>query len=148
MTSATPRRSVTIPAQTGHLAEVRSFVREATAAFGAPGLVADDLVQAVDEAVCNVILHGYRGFSGEIEVGAEARDGRIEIRILDRASASFDPTTSPAPDVAAPPLARKPGGMGIHLVRDGTDSVHHRARADSGNELLLVRRLDGAPGEG
>src|SRR5439155_17478646 len=91
MTSATPRRSVTIPAQTGHLAEVRSFVREATAAFGAPGSVADDLVQAVDEAVCNVILHGYRGFSGEIEVGAEARDGRIEIRILDRSAATFDP---------------------------------------------------------
>jgi anti-sigma regulatory factor (Ser/Thr protein kinase) len=143
MTASPPRRVIRIPSETGHLAEVRAFDREAVVTFGAGAAVGDDLVQAVDEAVCNVIVHGYRGVAGEIEVSAETNDGRIEIRILDR-SERFDPTAARAPDLTVPPLARKPGGMGIHLVRTATDEVHHRARSDGGNELLLVRRIDGS----
>lgn len=146
MTASALRRTITIPSDTGHLTEVRAFVRAATADVGAVASVVDDLVQAVDEAVCNVIVHGYGSGPGEIEVGAEARDGRIEIRILDR-SATFDPTAAAVPDLSVPPLARRPGGMGIHLVRAATDEVHHRPRAGGGNELLLVRRLDGAAEE-
>lgn len=141
-----------IPAESGHLAEVRAFVREACAAFGASALVTDDLVQAADEAVCNVILHGSGAGMGarqrdasEIEIDAELIDGSVEIRILDRGPV-FDPTTAAAPDLSVPPRARKPGGMGIHLVRAGTDAVHHRARPDGGNELRLVRRLDAGEG--
>lgn len=145
-------RTLRIPAESGHLAEVRAFVREACEGFGASALVIDDLVQAADEAVCNVILHGSGGSAGkgdgsEIEIDAELVRGSVEIRILDRGPV-FDPTTATtaAPDLSVPPRARKPGGMGIHLVRAGTDAVHHRARPDGGNELRLVRRLD--PGEG
>ena len=134
--------SITIPSESGHLAEVRAFVRDATTGLGAAPNVTADLVQAVDEAVCNVIVHGYRGGAGEIEIGAELVDGSIEIRILDRGPL-FDPTAAPEPDLSVPPRARKPGGMGIHLVRAGTDAVHHQARPDGGNELRLVKRIDG-----
>ena len=137
MTSAGTLR---IPSEAGHLAEVRAFVREASTSFGAPAAVTDDLVQAVDEAVCNVIVHGYEGGPGEIEIGAQLADGAIEISILDRGPA-FDPTAAAEPDLSVPPLARKPGGMGIHLVRAGTDAVHHRVRPEGGNELRLVRRI-------
>jgi len=140
MTSAGTLR---IPSEAGHLAEVRAFVREATTSFGAPAAVTDDLVQAVDEAVCNVIVHGYKDMPGEIEIGADLADGAIEFRILDRGPA-FDPTGAPEPDLSVPPRARKPGGMGIHLVRAATDSVHHRARPGGGNELRLVRRIPGS----
>ena len=143
-------RAIRIPAEAGHLAEVRAFVRDASVAFGASPVVTDDLVQAADEAVCNVIVHGYGRSPAsrerdEIEVAAELVEGSIEIRILDRGPA-FDPTAAPAPDLTVPPRERKPGGMGIHLVRAGTDAVHHRARPDGGNELRLVRRIDGQEG--
>jgi len=139
--------SITIAAEAGHLAEVRAFVRDASARFGASPAIAADLVQAVDEAVCNVIVHGYGSRGGEIEIGAELRDRQIEIVVLDR-SFAFDPTAAPKPDLSVPPLARKPGGMGIHLVQAGTDEVHHRARAGGGNELRLVRSLEPRPEEG
>ncbi|HLX34894.1 MAG TPA: ATP-binding protein [Candidatus Limnocylindrales bacterium] len=152
MASTPTRRTLRIPSETGHLAEVRSFVREATGAFGATPGVTADLVQAVDEAVCNVILHGRgpkpgRAGSDEIELSAELREGRVEIRILDRAAA-FDPTSAAGPDLSMSPRERRPGGMGIHLMRSGTDALHHRPRPDGGNELLLVRRADGATEEG
>jgi serine/threonine-protein kinase RsbW len=147
MTATPTGRSMRIPSEAGHLAEVRAFVRDATTSFGGSAAMADDLVQAADEAVCNVILHGYRGGSGEIELEAELSGDRIELRILDRGPA-FDPTIAPVPDLSVPPRQRKPGGMGIHLVRTGTDEVHHRIRAGGGNELRLVRRIAPSTEEG
>ncbi len=125
------------------LPEVRAFVRNAVTAFGGSRRVADDLVQAVDEATCNVMLHGYGGAPGEIEIEASLRDRRVEIRLLDR-SRRFDPTREPDIDPAQPSVPKRPGGMGvgIHLLRTMTDEVRHHVRPDGGNELTLVRSID------
>lgn len=118
-------------------------MREAVTDFGGTRQVADDLVQAVDEATCNVMLHGYGNEPGAIEIEAALRDGRIEIQLLDRAPV-FDPTTAPAPDTTRPPVPPRAGnmGVGIHLLRTMTDEVRHHVRPDGGNELTLVRSID------
>ena len=136
-----------VTADVERLAEVRSFVREAVAELGGSARVAEDLVQATDEATCNVMLHGYAGRPGEIELGAALRNGSIEITIADRAPA-FDPTAPPDPDAA--PRPRRPGtaGVGLHLARTMTDAVRHHVRPDGGNELTLVRSIDGPAEEG
>ena len=136
-------RALQIPASVDHLAEVRAFVRDCVADFGGSKRVADDLVQAVDEATCNVMLHGYRGKPGDIAIEAAVRDRNIEIRIMDRATA-FDPTAAQARDAARPPAPTRIGGMGlgIELLRGLTDEVHHSVRPDGGNELTLVRSMD------
>jgi serine/threonine-protein kinase RsbW len=125
------------------LDDVRAFVRESVSAFGGSQRIADDLVQAVDEATCNVMLHGYGGAPGEIEIEAALRDRKIEIRLLDR-SRPFDPTLAPKVDTSVPPVSKRPGGMGvgIHLIRTMTDEVRHHVRPDGGNELTLVRSID------
>ena len=144
MTDTPRRRAIQVPASLDHLAGVRSFVRDYVADFGGSRRDADDLVQAVDEATCNVILHGYRSKPGDIDIEASARDGKIEIRILDRGR-TFDPTTAPARESGAVPAPTRPGGMGlgIELLRTLTDEVHHSARPDGGNELTLVRSING-----
>lgn len=136
-------RTLRVASDVDRLADVRAFVRVAVADFGGSAIVADDLVQAVDEATCNVMLHGYGRTPGEIEIEASLIDRRIEIRLLDRA-ATFDPTTAPAVDTAQPPVSQRPGGMGvgIHLLRTMTDEVRHHVRPDGGNELTLVRSID------
>ena len=148
MSGARPPRTIQVPATVDHLAEVRSFVRDCVADFGGSKRVADDLVQAVDEATCNVMLHGYRDKPGDIDIEASVRDQKIEIRILDRGP-SFDPTTAPARSTGAPPAPTRPGGMGvgIELLRTLTDEVHHSVRPAGGNELTLVRSMDGAAEE-
>jgi anti-sigma regulatory factor (Ser/Thr protein kinase) len=132
-----------VPSDVDRLAEVRAFVREAALAFGGSARVADDLVQAVDEATCNVMLHGYGGVPGEVEIEAMVRDGHIEITLSDRAPA-FDPTAMPDVDTSKTPVSRRPGGMGmgVHLLRTMTDAVRHHVRPDGGNELTLVRSID------
>lgn len=142
MARTTGIRSMRVESAVDQLAEVRAFVRHAVADFGGSARIADDLVQAVDEAACNVMLHGYRGASGHIDIEAALRDGRIEITLADHAPA-FDPTTAPATDTSKPPVSRRPGGMGvgIHLLRTMTDTVRHHVRPDGGNELTLVRSI-------
>lgn len=145
--SRSPRR-LRLTAEVGRLADVRAFVRKAVKDFGGSARAADDLVQAVDEATCNVMVHGYRGQPGEIEIEATIRDRRIEIRVLDR-SPVFDPTATPEPDLSRPPEPRRVGGMGVgvHLLRTMTDEVRHDVRPGGGNVLTLVRSIDQPDGQ-
>ncbi|HEV8696555.1 MAG TPA: ATP-binding protein [Candidatus Limnocylindrales bacterium] len=131
-------RRVEIPAELERLAEVREAVREVARSCEAPVTCMDDLVQAVDEAVTNIIVHGYRGGPGTIEMAAELVGDDIVITLEDRAPI-FDPMTVPPPDLTIPPLRRRPGGMGIHLIRLAMDSVRHRPRPGGGNILTLTR---------
>jgi serine/threonine-protein kinase RsbW len=132
-----------IDADPHRLAELRSFVREQTMAANAPAECVEDLVQAVDEAATNVIRHGYRGADGWLEVDIST-DGERFVVVIEDGAPPFDPTTVPEPDLTIPPMARRPGGMGVHLIRLAVDSVGYRARPGGGNILSLVRSV--APG--
>ena len=139
-------RQVRIDADLDQLAGVRAVVREAATACAAPTVCIDDLVQAVDEAATNVIVHGYRGSKGWLSVHARQRGNSIVVTLEDEAP-TFDPTTVPEPDLAVPPADRRPGGMGVHLMRLAMDDVRHAPRPGGGNILTMERRLDPRPKE-
>ena len=132
-----------IPAELERVADARRFVREAATAADAPVECLEDLVQAVDEAATNAIIHGYRGAPGWLEVAAAVEVDEFVVTLEDEAR-EFDPTTCPEPDLSIPPLARRPGGMGVHLIRESTDRLTYRPRPGGGNILTMVRTL--APG--
>ncbi len=127
-----------LDADLGHLAQVRAFVRATAPALGADDHAVDDLVQAVDEWVTNVVRHGYRGSHGPVEVDL-GRDGPdIVARVRDRAPV-FDPADAPVFDPMTPLHRRRPGGMGIHLMQDLMGSIGHRRRPGGGNEVTMRR---------
>jgi serine/threonine-protein kinase RsbW len=140
------RRTLRIPAELERVADVRKLVRAVAGACDAPRSCMDDLVQAVDEAATNVILHGYRGRPGWLEVAAERVGDTIVITLEDEAPL-MDPTLVPEPDLSIPPARRRPGGMGIHLMRMATDRLEHAPRPGGGNILTMARRLDPRPKE-
>ena len=127
------------PAEVGRLGVVREFVEATVAGFGADESLVHDAALAADEAVCNIIVHGYQRLGGEIELCIARAGSDLVIRIRDRAPA-FDPTAYPAPDLAVSLEQRKPGGLGIYLIRQVMDEVTYRRIPEGGNELLLVRR--------
>lgn len=127
-----------IEADVARLKDVRRFIREAAPALGADEGSIVDLVQSVDEWVTNVIVHGYRGLAGPIEIQL-LRDGdEVVVRIRDEAP-GFDPRTAPAFDPSVPLERRPPGKMGIHLIRELCDRFEHRVPAGGGNEIVLGR---------
>ena len=133
-------RRLRLPAELDRIADARRFVREAAAAADAPVECLEDLVQAVDEAATNVVLHGYGGGPGWLEIAAE-RDGDEFVVTLQDGAPAFDPTSHPEPDLTVPPLARRPGGMGVHLIRESIDRLAYRPRPGGGNILTMVRSL-------
>jgi serine/threonine-protein kinase RsbW len=122
------------------LVRIRAFLTDASAALGARPEAVPDIVIAVNEAVANVLRHGYRGPGPiEIDVEQERVTGSIVIRLRDEAPA-FDPTSHPAPDLTAALERRRPGGFGIDLARKCVDQLAYRRRGGS-NELTFVKEL-------
>ena len=129
---------LTIDADLGRLAEVRRFLRDNAPGLGADEAMVRDLVQAVDEWVTNVIVHGYRGKRGPIEIELERSRFEIEVHIRDAAPA-FDPSTAPAFDKDLPLERRPTGKMGIHLIRELSDRFERTESADGGNEVTICK---------
>jgi anti-sigma regulatory factor (Ser/Thr protein kinase) len=126
-------------AELKNLAEIRSFVAEASASLGADAEATYDLVQAVDEAATNIIIHGYREGPGAIEVDVVRCGDFVAVTLRDQAPV-FDPTRVPAPNLMLPLEKRKIGGLGTYLIRQSVDEVRHRALPAGGNELALIKR--------
>jgi serine/threonine-protein kinase RsbW len=100
-----------------------------------------DTQLAVEEAVTNIIMHGYEGHAGEIHLTCHATRGIIEIQIEDTAPL-FNPLSVPDPDFTAGIQDRKLGGLGIFLIRKVMDDVIYRN--DRGkNILVLIKRKSG-----
>lgn len=130
--------SLRIAAELKNLATIRRFVEKAAAQLDADPEATADVLQAVDESATNIIVHGYRGQSGEIEVEVQQSGPALVVRLRDQAP-PFDPTRVPAPDLSLP-LDRRPlGGMGVYLTRHLTDEASYRLMSDGRNELTLIK---------
>jgi len=128
-----------IAAELENLAVIRRFVEKSATALGADPAATSDVVLAADEAATNVMVHGYRGQPGTIEIEVSRMGDALVVCLRDRA-APFDPTTVPPPDLNRPLEERSPGGMGIYLMRHLVDEVTYHATPQGDNLLTLVKR--------
>ncbi len=95
---------------------------------------------ALDEAVTNVILHGYQDPAGQhIDVRLETSDGELRSAVTD-GGLEFNPLNAPLPDLTASLGERTLGGLGIHLVRSLMDRVEYR-RENAKNVLTMRKRI-------
>ncbi len=136
-----------VEASLGELADIRARIRSAAADLGVDPSAVGGLVQAVDEWVTNVIVHGYQGAVGHVHIHVERDEEDILVRISDRAPV-FDPATAPDFDADLPLEQRPFGQMGIALIRDLCTDFSHRALPDGGNEVTLRRPAAGAGRKG
>ncbi len=95
---------------------------------------------AVDEALANVIRHGYLGAKDQpIHItleGLDGPDGRRGIRITVRDHGrQVDPLTIRGRDLNDV----RPGGLGVHIMRTIMDSVEYTCPIDGGMMLRMVK---------
>jgi len=131
--------SLRVAADVAQLAVIRAFVEQQARALGVDAFDIYDLILAVNEAATNIVVHGYRGRPGLIEIELLQLGDAIEIRLRDQAPL-FDPTRVPVPDLTQPLHKRPLGGMGVHVLRELMDAMHYRVTPEGGNELTLVKR--------
>jgi len=128
-----------VEASLENLHDVRDYIERTGQRLGARQEALGDLRLVVDEAVTNIVLHGYGGRGGPIELHMEGDGDAIVIRIRDRAPA-FDADHVEAPHLEQALEDRPYGGMGIFLIRRMTDEAEFRPLPGGGNELKLVKR--------
>ncbi len=123
---------------------VRAAVERATELLHFPEEESRAVVRSVDEALANVIRHAYRGESGHpIEVTCrhlhktqnDVCTTGLEI-VLQDSGAPVDPRK-----MKGRPLDEvRPGGLGLHFMRQSMDEVEF-SRKKGKNQLRLVKYL-------
>ena len=88
----------------------------------------------LDEAVINVIVHGYDdSHEHDIHVSLSLDSGVLAIHIDDDGIA-YNPLDAPAPRFDLPIEQRRIGGLGVHIMKTLAKSVEYR-RQDGRNNL-------------
>ena len=128
-----------VKASLDNLQKVRHYIEHAGKKLGVGEKALGDLLLVIDEAVTNVIIHGYDDLEGVVELHMEGEGDAVIIRIRDRAK-SFDASKVNAPQLDTALKDRPFGGMGIFLIRKMTDEAEFLPLPDGGNEIRLVKR--------
>lgn len=126
-------------AEVGRLKIVRSSVKSIALAVGFEEDAAMDIVLAVDEAVTNIIRHGYgEEHRGDILLRALQHDDGLAIELHDKA-----PTADPEKVKPRALEDIKPGKLGTHLIRTIMDRTELLPGPDgTGNLLKLFKKLE------
>jgi serine/threonine-protein kinase RsbW len=135
------RDKLIITNDTKYLATVRNFTAQMVALSKLPRSDENKIVLAVDEAVTNVIEHGYEPNQvGPVEVEVQFDDTAFIIWIRDQAKA-YNPETKEDPDIMEHLKAGKKKGLGIFLIRQIMDEVQYRYKGGVQNELMMVKKV-------
>jgi serine/threonine-protein kinase RsbW len=117
---------------------VRATLDRVAQDLGIPNKAVIQLQVALDEILSNVVKYAWpAGEAHELHLSIKVEDGGIEVIVVDDGT-PFDPRAH-VPGEPAPGSRRKPGGVGIQMIRQLVDSFDY-ARIDGRNQVTLIKR--------
>ena len=131
------QRKVEFSSHTGNLALMRKFVRAFLDAYPFSEKERTLMVLGVDEACTNIIRHAYHLRDDQlISLSLERMRNCIRMRLRDYGKQTEAHTMKGrAHDLI------KPGGLGLHLMRNAFDRVDYVTKP-RGTELVLTKNLE------
>jgi anti-sigma regulatory factor (Ser/Thr protein kinase) len=138
-----PHVTVELLSQPRYLGGARDLIAAVAKRFGFDDHECGRIALAVDEALCNIIRHGYdRREDGRIwiyvwpmhEAGSDP--GGIRIVIEDEAR-QVDPHLIKGRELEDV----RPGGLGVYIMREVMDGVDFQKRAERGMRLSMVKAV-------
>ena len=107
----------------------------------------DDIVLIVEEVIANAIDHGFEpGVCGEVSARISADAERLQLELSD-SGRPFNPLEHPAPELDLDILDRPIGGLGIHLVKELSESVYYRRDGQRNVVGCILHRHPAVSGE-
>jgi len=140
------RRSVTVrvPARLDSIRPLSSLVER----MGREAELGEQAVfhcrLALDEACANIIEHSYEDDpNGEIEATIQVTRDACAIFLTDFGK-PYDPARVNDPAAGVPIDEMKPGGLGLHLMRNVMDVVRYEP-GPRGNRLTMIKHRQSSP---
>lgn len=132
-------RTLALAARYENVPVAAKFVVEAAKEMGFDEQAVFHCQMAVDEACTNIIEHAYGNDEekGTFKLILDMQDERLVITLVDKGR-RFDPDSVPAPVIDPDPSKMKPGGLGLHLMKQLMDEVTFSFE-DNGNKLTMVK---------
>jgi len=138
-----PHICVELLSNPAYLSGARELISSVCKRLGFDDLTCSKVALAVDEALCNVIRHGYK-YAEDRPIwirlwplfDAEHRPDGVKLVIEDEAE-QVDPETMKGRDLDD----IKPGGLGVHIIRDVMDEVCYERREKVGMRLTMIKRV-------
>jgi serine/threonine-protein kinase RsbW len=134
---------ITIISDPSYIGVVRTAVEAFGGRCGFTREQSDQAGLAVNEALANVIKHGYNGnISQPIDItldmvqtnGRPERAMKIVIRDFGR---QVDPECIKSRDLSEV----RPGGLGVHIIKTVMDEVNYRCVPEGGMELTMLKYI-------
>jgi len=125
-----------------YLCVVRAVVGVVAEKLGLDEAACGKVSLAVDEAVTNVIRHGYDGATDQpiwLKVRMHDGDGRtgFTLTVEDRGR-QVDPRRIRGRDLDEV----RPGGLGVHIIQEVMDQVSYSQREGGGMRLVMSKTTD------
>ena len=128
---------LSIPSDPGYLAIVRAVIEKVAVLAGFDDGQVDRIILAVDEACTNIIRHQYDGRKEE-RIDIEARFN-CEARTVEFVLRDYGPVRDASLFCGRSMEDVRPGGLGLHIIRDTMDEVQYSAAPDGGMQLRLTK---------
>ena len=120
------------------LEAIVAFVREFLAREGVGESAAYEIDLVLEELFTNLVKYG-RGARGDVEISLERGASGVAAQLREFDAEPFDPTQLPEVDVHRPVAERRPGGLGVHFIRQLTKSFQYDHRDRIGVISVTMR---------
>ena len=128
------------PRQMASIASLVAYVQEFLEHEGLPPERAFDLDLVIEELFTNLLKYG-TGSRGDVDVGLESTAVGVVLTLREYDADRYDPTAAPEVDVHRPIEDRRPGGLGIHLVRQLSRDFRYEWQDRTGLITVTMKEL-------
>jgi serine/threonine-protein kinase RsbW len=121
-----------------------AFTQEAFARLGVDPALKQAVDFTVEELFTNMVKYA-TGSASPVRVDLKAIDGGVEVALVDGDVERFDPTRAPDVDIHARIEERRPGGLGLHLIRRMVDSIEYQYSESTRQGRIVFRKTATGP---
>jgi phosphoserine phosphatase len=137
----------TFPRRIAEIAGIFEFTAEFFGLHGIDPRLRGTVDLALEELFTNMVKYS-PGTEAEVRIDLAAVEGGVEVALTDYGVEPFDVTKAPDADINAPIEQRRPGGLGLHLIRRLVDHIGYDYTKETRQSRITFRKTVAGPAAG